>query len=69
MLEKVINILTKRKKKEAKKKEKKNYHYCKLLAGQDRVLLLLQKRQFGNENRGCTQPLKFGNDKNFKYKF
>jgi len=35
MLEKVINILTKRKKKEAKKKEKKNYHYCKLLAGQD----------------------------------
>lgn len=36
MLEKVINILTKRKKKEAKKKEKKNYHYCKLLAGQDR---------------------------------
>ncbi len=37
MLEKVINILTKRKKKEAKKKEKKNYHYCKLLAGQDTV--------------------------------
>ena len=37
MLEKVINILTKRKKKEAKKKEKKNYHYCKLLAGQDIV--------------------------------
>ena len=37
MLEKVINILKKRKKKEAKKKEKKNYHYCKLLAGQDTV--------------------------------
>ena len=40
MLEKVINILTKRKKKEAKKKEKKNYHYCKLLAGQDTLIVV-----------------------------
>lgn len=32
MSEEVINISTKR----SKKKEKKNYHYCKLLSGQDK---------------------------------